>query len=152
MNIRSRIVLVFIILILLLGTGIAVYWRITPSGDAWTAANELKDSTTFGFGPQGAGAHIADDENRFFRILQSPKSHLVFRHLYDTGTQEAKAFAIVGLKQTTIGRFDSRIDDFARSTTTFFTLGGCKGQNRTPKAFVDSWDQDSFLQYVQIFR
>jgi hypothetical protein len=152
MKIRSRIVLILIALLVLLGTGIAVYWRITPSNDAWVAANELKDSTTFGFGPRGATAHIADDENRFFRILQSPKSHLVFRHLYDTGTQEAKAFAIVGLRQTTLGRFDSRIDDFARSTTTFFTLSGCEGGDCTPKAFVANWDQDSFLRYVQIFR
>ena len=137
---------------MLLGTGLAVYWRMTPTNDAWIAARELKDSTTFGFGPQGATAHIADDENRFFRILRSPKSHLVFRHLYDTGTQEAKAFAIVGLKQTILGRFDSRIDNFAESTTTFFALGGCKGEDCTPKAFVAGWDQDSFLQYVQVFR
>jgi hypothetical protein len=149
MKIRFRIVLV---LIALLATGVAVYWRIAPSSDAWIAANELRKSTTFGFGPQGATAHISDDEERFFGILKSPKSHLVFRHLYDTGTQEAKAFAVVGLKQTIFGRSDSRIDDFARSNTPFFTLGGCDGGYYTPKAFVAEWDQDSFLQYVQIFR
>ncbi len=141
-----------LVLIALLGTGFAVYWRIAPSSDAWVAAKELQNSTTFGFGPQGATDQIADDENRFFRILQSPKSHLVFRHLYDTGTQEAKAFAVVGLKQTILGRYDSRIDDFTRSTTTFFTLGGCKGEESTTKAFVAGWDQDSFLKYVQMFR
>jgi hypothetical protein len=140
---------IILVLIVLLGMGIAVYLRIAPSSDAWVAANELKNSTTFGFGPQGATAHISDDEKRFFLILHSPKSHLVFRHLYDTGTPAAKAFAIVGLKQTFLGRADSRIDEFARSTTPFFTLGGCMGKASTPKDLLSALDTDSFRQYVR---
>ena len=139
---------IVLILITLLCTSIAIYWRIEPSRIAWHAANQLKNSKTFGFGPQGAGAQISDDEKYFFQILNSPKSHLVFRKLYDTGTQEAKAYAVVGLKQTLHGRIDSRIDDFARSSTRFFTLGGCRGQDVAPKEFVSALSSEYLRDYI----
>ena len=146
---RAKIIVVAVFLV---GITIGSYFLMPPAADAWAAADDLAKTEAFGFGPQGATAQISDDETRFFRILQSPKSHLVFRHLYDTGTPAAKAYAFVGLKQSLIGRADTRIDNFASLTTSFQTLSGCSGGDATPKKFVSAWDQDSFLHYVRIFR
>lgn len=146
---RSKIILVavFLAAIAMISTIL-----IRPTSDAWSAEGDLAKSRTFGFGPRGVAAQISEDETRFFRILQSPKSHLVFRHLYDTGTPEAKAFAIVGLKQTILGRADARIDDYARITTPFFTLGGCEGKDATPKDLLSALDSDFFQRYVRYLR
>ena len=137
MKIRLGLILA---LIVLFGTGITLFCREAPTSDAWFAASMLSESKAFGFGPQGCAAEIGNDEKRFFTILDSPKSQIVFRHLYDTGTPAAKAYAIVGLKQTYFGRGDKRIDDFAKSGISFMTLSGCFGQESTAKELLYALD------------
>jgi len=149
MKIRAKIILAAVLFAVI---AISSYLLIRPTSDAWAAEGALAKSDTFGFGPLGATAKISEDELQFFRILQSPKSHLVFRHLYDTGTPEAKAFAIIGLKQTLLGRADERMDDFARLASPLQTQSGCNGGDCTPKELLAIWDPDSFRHYAQDFR
>jgi hypothetical protein len=149
MKIRSKVILAAV---LLAGIAIGSYLLIEPSADAWAAEKNLAKAETFRFGPQGIGAQISEDETRFFRIFESPKSHIVFRQLYDMGTPEAKAYAIVGLRQTFLGRNDSRIDDFERTITTFRAQGGCRRGECTPNELISAWTSEHFRFYVQNFR
>ena len=144
MKIRTKMILAAV---LLSGIAVSCYLSVQPKSDAWAAERSLAKSDTFGFGPLGPTAHISEDELRFFRILDSPKSHLVFRRLYDTGTPEAKAFAIIGLKQTLLGRADARMDDFARLSTPLQS----HGEEFTSVELLAAWDPDSFRHYVQNF-
>jgi hypothetical protein len=88
--------------------------NVSPSNEAWAASAELMKEEYYGFGYKLYPDEYTDTTKRFRTIIESPKSYLVFRKLYDDGGYVAKAYAIAGLHQSFIGRFDSRIEDFRR--------------------------------------
>lgn len=88
----------------------------SPSNEAWTASAELMNEEYYGFGYISYPDEYTDTTKRFRTILESPKSYLVFRKLYDDGGCVAKAYAIAGLHQSLIGRFDRRIQHFRRTS------------------------------------
>ena len=87
---------------------------VSPSNEAWNASEELMKEEYYGFGYIQYPDEYTDTTKRFRTILESPKSNLVFRKLYDDGGCVAKAYAIAGLHQSFLGRQDTRIKDFRR--------------------------------------
>lgn len=141
-------------LVLLFGALIClvIYASIRPSASAWRAATRLQTTDIFGFGPRGNGGTISDSEIDFYHILQNNKSHLVFRQVFDNGTPEARAFAIIGLKQSLIGRTDDRIDQFLASDVTFQAQSGCiLSDGFRPADLFADWDQTSFEEYIALW-
>lgn len=138
------LVIIGIILIAL-----AKYSFIKPSQDSWAAAETLIKSEQFGLSPQGAGAIISEEHKSFFVILRSPKSHLVFRHVYDEGGECAKAYAVVGLKLTFMGKHDKRITEFANSEYKIKTSLGKENNFITSGQIVQIYSDKSFQAYFE---
>lgn len=123
-----------------------------PSPDAWRAMKKLKEAKTFSFGGVGFAGSIPDREKQFFRILQSPRSHIVFKKLYDEGTNAAKAYAVAGLIQSDDGEKDKCIKKFKDSKLVINTMSGCESaaldSGLLYERLVDKKQYDEYINRV----
>jgi hypothetical protein len=110
----KRAATIIVVLTLPILAALIGYSNLSPSNEAWAASAELMKEEYYGFGYKSYPDEYTDTTKSFRTIVHSPKSYLVFRKLYDDGGYVAKAYAIAGLHQSLIGRFDSRIDDFRK--------------------------------------
>ena len=145
----KRAIQTAIVMVLFTGIGAGYYSRLEPTAKAWAAADDLSHARLFGFGPRGAAAKISEDETCFFTILDSPKSHLVFRRVYDAGTPAARAYAIIGLRQSIIGRWDARIDDFRSNGTSIETGSGCVVMQSDPTQILSAGNDENLKRYLK---
>ena len=145
----KRAIQAAVVIVLLTGIGAGYYISLKPTEEAWAAADDLSQARLFGFGPRGAEAEISKDEIRFFTVLDSPKSHLVLRRVYDAGTPAAKAYAIVGLRQCVLGKCDARIDDFRTNGSSFDTISGCIRARTSPATILGAEFDSNFKRYIK---
>ena len=123
-----------------------------PTATVIAARDDLVKASRFSFGGVGIAAETTDEERWFFQILDSPRSYLVFRDVYDKGTPEAKAYAVAGLMQTHLGRGDDRIKDFGAASMTVTTQSGCIVSESLSGDVLLSLKSSDFDRFLEMLR
>ena len=123
---------------------------IPPSQDAREAASKLKTATEVNFGGGGVAGRISEAEDNLFVILSSHRGEDLLFEVFESGSPEAKTYALCGLHYIASRRFERYADQFAAENVKIQTLSGCIGGEQNSATIVATIRTNIFEHYLPL--
>ena len=79
----------------------------------------------FAFGPTGHSGTVSSGERHFHAVAGSPTGTIALRLLYHIGNPQAKAYALVGLRDLDFQAYEPLWKDFRSSQKDVMWMAGC---------------------------
>jgi hypothetical protein len=119
------------------------------------AIQRISHSNVFAFGGVGFAGVTSDGEKDFRFIISLPSAARDFETIYETGTPEAKGYALAGIHELNRVRFKELLRSLGSSQAQVETMEGCI-KERQPlvkvAAQIDSGRYDSWITHDRPLR
>jgi hypothetical protein len=106
--------------------------------------------SVFAFGPVGYAGVISQGERDFRRIRSRPSARGDFENLLAVGNRQAKAYALVGLRELDPKSFKKLASSLGRSTEDVVGETGCIGSHQPLRSVIKRITADEFQIYASI--